>query len=74
MTPAIVSTPKAMDSDALRFLAGCGGPFLTAVVPDHHPGAPAGSRRLILQHLIKTATEQLLPVRSRRGPRICWLP
>ena len=59
MTPAIVSTPKAMDTEALRFLAGCEGPFLTAVVPDHHPGSPAGSRRLILQHLIKTATELL---------------
>jgi hypothetical protein len=48
-----------MNAEALKFLASCPGPCITAIVPDHHPGAPAGSRRLIIQNLVKAATERL---------------
>jgi len=63
MTPAISNTPKlapkSFDVDAVKFLASRGGPFLTAIIPDRHPGAPEGSRRSIIQSLVKNAQEQL---------------
>lgn len=59
MTPAITTTPKVMNAEALNFLASLPGPFITAVVPDRHPGAPEGSRRAIIQNLVKAAAGQL---------------
>ena len=59
MTATTTSAPNLMNREALRFLATCPGPFITAVVPDRHPGAPEGSRQLVIQRLIKTARERL---------------
>ena len=55
MTLTTSSAPKQIDVDALRFLARCPGPFITAIIPDHHPGAPEGSRSSIIHGLAKKA-------------------
>ena len=43
----------------MKFLAGCQGPCITIVAPAHHPGAQEGSRRPLLQSLVRTAGEQM---------------
>ena len=58
MTTSIVS--GILDSQALKFLAGCRGPCLTIVVPGHHPGAQEGSRRALVHALVRTADEQMM--------------
>src|SRR2546423_4957789 len=57
MTPHTVS--GILDSQALKFLAGCRGPCITVVVPAHHPGAQEGSRRALVHSLIRNCSEQV---------------
>jgi len=59
MTPTIANTLNFLDKDALRHVAGRSGPFISATVPDHHPGAPEGSRQAVIQSHWKAAAERL---------------
>ncbi len=43
----------------MKALAELSGPFITAIVPDHHPGAPEGSRQAVIESFIKAAAERL---------------
>src|SRR5437588_10675761 len=58
MTTSVIS--GTLDSQAIKFLAGCRGPCLTIVVPGHHPGAQEGSRRALVHSLVRTAGEQMV--------------
>jgi Bacterial archaeo-eukaryotic release factor family 3 len=58
-TSALSATSGILDGHALKFLAGCGGPCITIVVPSHHPGALEGSRRALVHGLVRTAGEQM---------------
>jgi hypothetical protein len=56
---ALKTTFKAIDPEALSFLARATGPCITLQVPDFHPGAPAGSRHAHLRQLTQTVRERL---------------
>src|SRR5437660_10263137 len=57
MTTPTVS--RILDSQALKFLAGCRGRCITVVAPPHHPGAQEGSRWALVHSLIRKAGEQM---------------
>jgi len=50
---------RALDAEALKFLAGCKGPCITMLIPGHHPGAQEGSRQRIFRNMVRAAAEQL---------------
>jgi hypothetical protein len=56
MIPTI-SIQAKLDFSAMKFLAGCAGPCITLVVPDHHPGAQEGTRRSVVQNLVRKAEQ-----------------
>lgn len=54
-----LQAPRRIDRDALKYLAGRPGPFITLIVPDHHPPAAEGSRQSVIESLTKEAAERL---------------
>ena len=58
-TSTASATSGILDSNALKFLAGCHGPCITIVVPPHHPGAREGSRKALVHTLVRAAGEKI---------------
>jgi len=59
MTPITGTVHRRLDAGALRLLADCKGPCVTMLIPEHHPGAQAGSRKTLVRDLIQRAARQL---------------
>lgn len=59
MTTITQATPKTLNTNELTMLAKAAGPCVTIRVPDSHPGAPEGSRGVLLRQLTQNAATQL---------------
>jgi len=55
MIPTLGTVRQGIDVAALKELAARKGPCVTIFIPDHHPGAQAGSRRALVRDMIHRA-------------------
>jgi hypothetical protein len=59
MIPITGTIHRKLDAIAIKLLAECKGPCVTMLIPEHHPGARAGSRRTVVRDLIQSAAGQM---------------
>lgn len=67
MTPITGAVHRKLDASAIRLLAECKGPCVTMLIPEHHPGAQAVSRKTLVRGLIQSAARQLTEGQAVEG-------
>jgi len=75
MTPISGTVHRRLDAAAIKLLAECEGPCVTVLIPEHHPGAQAGSRKTLVRGMVQRAARQLVEgnLKAAAGPLLASL-